>query len=77
MAYRTSKLGLLVRLQPSLAADEILAAYRRHGGQAKRAAEHLGVDRSTLNRWIGALELRPRIEQIRADQAATAELDSM
>jgi DNA-binding MarR family transcriptional regulator len=70
MAYRQLKLGLLVRLHPDLAADKILAAYRRHGGRAKRAAAHLGVDRSTLNRWIGALELRPRIEQIRENQAA-------
>lgn len=73
MAYRESKLGLMVRLQPDEAAARILAAFRRCR-TATAAAKDLEVDRSTLNRWIASLQIRAKVEQVRANQAQSAEV---
>lgn len=75
MAYRDTELGLLVRLHPRQAMRRILAAYRAEAGVATRAAIRLGVEHSTLLRWVGKLErrgldVRERIEEVREAAAA-------
>lgn len=74
MAYRDTELGLLVRVRPRVAARRILAAYRAEGGVATRAAERLGVEHTTLLRWLRKLErsgvaVRDAIEDIRENAA--------
>lgn len=70
MAYRESRLGLLVRMDPRRAAGRILTAFKRKGGNATHTAQMLGVDLRTLNRWLQTLasvghDLKPQIEAIR------------
>lgn len=55
MAYRESRLGLLVRMDPRRAAGRILAALKRKDGNATHTAAMLGVDLRTLNRWLQKL----------------------
>lgn len=54
MAYVERELGLLVRVNPRLAAVKIAAALKQHGTQEK-AAVALGVSRSSLLRWMKKL----------------------
>ena len=54
MAYVEQELGLLVRVNPKLAAARIATALKQHGTQEK-AARALNVSRSSLLRWIKAL----------------------
>lgn len=75
MAYRESRLGLLVRMDPRRAADRIISAFKRKAGNATHTAAMLGVDLRTLNRWLQSLasaghDLKPQIETIRESARA-------
>lgn len=61
MAYRENKLGLLARLNPSQARDQIVEAFEatddgKPGRAGEKAAKYLDVGRSTLTRLIKELE---------------------
>jgi len=59
VAYRLSEMGFLVHTRPDEARRRILSVIRRMRGERDRAAEHFGVTRRTLDRWLvelGALE---------------------
>ena len=50
------------------ALSEIGSAFLRFGGDVKAAAEHLGIGRATLNRWLTEYAiLRKHLEVARRD----------
>ncbi|MCZ4312331.1 propionate catabolism operon regulatory protein PrpR [Comamonadaceae bacterium G21597-S1] len=53
--FETAAPGLPV----SARREQIMAAMERAGGQRNQAAQHLGVSRSTLWRWLRELEAQP------------------
>lgn len=67
MAYRQTRLGLLIALgQHQTAKRVIREALRNADGSVNGAAEILGVDRSTLRRWIHKLRLRRDVNQMKS-----------
>lgn len=54
MAYRESKLGLMVRLDPKKAAATITAEIKRKKTM-KAAAKALGESHRSLTRWVSQL----------------------
>lgn len=54
MAYRESKLGLMVRLEPAKAATLITAEIKRKK-TLQAAAAALGESYRSLTRWVGQL----------------------
>ena len=56
MAFRPSRLGLLVVLDPDAARTRLEALLQRHGGVVA-VSKHLGVDRHTVRRWVSRLGL--------------------
>lgn len=70
MAFRTTELGVMVKLNPERACKVLLAEHRRHGGNTTRVSEALEVNVATVKRWIAALEIRMPIEEMRTKEAA-------
>jgi len=75
MAYKDNEVGLLLKLSPKAAYDKVLVAYKRASGNTTHAAGRLGCTRSTLKRWVAALEkagfaIRADIAQLREPEAA-------
>jgi len=67
MAYRPTKLGMLIALgQHVAAANQLRAAYRRARGRTSEVVQILGVDRCTVRRWIHRLGIRKEIDKIQS-----------
>jgi transposase-like protein len=68
MAKRSVELGNLVRLNPTTAISRLKKALAATGGNLTWTAEQLGVDVSTLRRWVTKLdrggELRAAIAEM-------------
>lgn len=63
MSYRTTEIGLFVKLKPAQAVKAIKDAFAatnddQPGRVVDKAAHHLGVGPSTLKRWIDELEAK-------------------
>jgi len=51
-------MGLMVRFMPDQAAARLLSVLRKANWNLSQAAEEMGVDRRTFNRWLEALGRR-------------------
>jgi DNA-binding MarR family transcriptional regulator len=65
MARRRIPLGVLVRVNPSRARHALVIAYRGTRGNASAVARMLGVDHSTVLRWVERLNMADEIERVR------------
>jgi transposase len=72
MSYRVTRIGADVVLAPERAALALLRLFERYGGNTGAVARCLGVSRSTVKRWLRALDaggcpLRSQVASIRTD----------
>lgn len=68
MAKRIIKLGQLVSTDPEAAAGQIVSALNEHDLNMTRAAATMGVDVSTLRRWVAKLEALGLISDVEASR---------
>lgn len=55
MAYNPTPVGVAVHQEPGRAHEMLVELFKRCAGSRRRVAEQLGVDESTLHRWIQKL----------------------
>jgi len=70
VAYVWSAIGELVRTNPPRARRAIVEALELSGGNVRRAAHVLVIERRTLQRWLWRLSLWSEVDRIRAAAAA-------
>ena len=56
MAFRQCELGLLLALDPPKAFKKLVPMFKRTKGSVSALAAEIGVDRTTLFRWLTRLE---------------------
>ena len=65
VAYRESEIGLLARVDPRRAREQILSAYRKTEGDMEATALCFGITRRTLDRISKTLKLQRQIVELR------------
>ena len=65
MAFRSTPWAYLAKFEPAKAKRKILAAYKRAGGNAVKAAAVLGMAHRSLTRLTTALGLTAQVDAIR------------
>jgi hypothetical protein len=71
VSFRPTKWAYLARCEPQKARQQILAAYRKTGGNAVRAAGELEISHRQLTRLVDQLALAPDVQKVR-EQAGNA-----